>query len=196
MDELVGIPKDAIQKFCQQRSKAKKRNIEWKFTLPQWWDFWKDHWHNRGIYHDSFVMARFGDEGPYSPDNVRIITASENIREYYSNKNIEKTRDFFRQNALLTLACKEMRLTYRIARTALNGPVDEVTTKYAIMLTKWVKLWKEQEQKRMNFTETKQFKRELNLAFMFIAFEAMNENGMESEEFKSIIGDYREAMEN
>jgi hypothetical protein len=36
-------------------------------------------------------MARLGDTGPYSVDNVEIISNSQNISDYQARKKVTKT---------------------------------------------------------------------------------------------------------
>lgn len=82
--EALGPPTKSTSpaaRFVMQRRNAKTRKIPWLLTLPEWWDIWRQsgHWSERGKA--GFVMARYGDSGPYSAENVRIITASDNTRE-------------------------------------------------------------------------------------------------------------------
>jgi NUMOD3 motif len=74
------IPSDARTKYSAQKSCAKRRNIEWQFTFDDWWRMWDEsgHWHLRGRDSGKYCMARYGDAGPYAPNNVRIITVDEN----------------------------------------------------------------------------------------------------------------------
>ena len=65
----------------------KKRNIEWQFTFEEWLDWWGDDIHNRGILKGQLVMARYGDIGPYHPDNVRKTTVEDNVKEARANRN-------------------------------------------------------------------------------------------------------------
>src|SRR5229473_5180684 len=69
--------------FAQHRRDARKREIEFKFTFEEWIQTWKDSGQldNRGPKQGQYVMARFGDKGPYASWNVKIITSSENHRE-------------------------------------------------------------------------------------------------------------------
>ncbi len=66
-----------------QRHNAKSRDIPWKFSFDQWLSFWvaSGHWLERGLKGDGYVMSRFGDTGPYSPENCEIIKASENSQQ-------------------------------------------------------------------------------------------------------------------
>jgi len=68
-------------KYDQQRLQAAQRGIPFLLTFEEWLAVWKPHWHQRGSCGDCLVMARHGDVGPYSADNIKLITARENLRE-------------------------------------------------------------------------------------------------------------------
>lgn len=68
-------------KFRTQKSQAKRRGIEWNFTFEQWIEWWGEDFDRRGRGPNDLVMARFGDTGPYSPENVRKATVAENHSE-------------------------------------------------------------------------------------------------------------------
>lgn len=68
-------------KYACHRYTAKTRGIEWLFTFETWMAAWEDKFHLRGRQSHELVMARRGDCGPYSPQNVRIITKRENDLE-------------------------------------------------------------------------------------------------------------------
>lgn len=69
--------------YSRQRENAKRRGIPWEMSLGQWWGLWKEsgQWKNRGIFKGQYCMSRFGDEGPYAPNNVAIIPNADNSRE-------------------------------------------------------------------------------------------------------------------
>ena len=73
-------------KYHTQRLGAKQRGIDWQFTYETWVEWWGEDIVNRGHYSGQLVMARFNDEGPYHPDNVKKITCNENCSE--GNKGI------------------------------------------------------------------------------------------------------------
>jgi len=77
MDELIKLAK---KRYVQQRCVAHKRGIDWLFTFESWWQMWQDSgkWAERGRKLGQYCMARKGDIGPYSPDNVEIVTNSKN----------------------------------------------------------------------------------------------------------------------
>lgn len=83
--ETIGRPKlrpqkqiDPFKAYVTQRNGARQRGIEWRFTFETWWLVWKNHFHLRGPGKDDLCMARDGDEGPYSPENVYLTTNSRN----------------------------------------------------------------------------------------------------------------------
>jgi hypothetical protein len=75
---------DAYERFREQRSRAQNRKIGWELTFAQWWAIWaaSGQYEKRGRAHaDSAVMARRGDTGPYSAENVYITTLAGNFVE-------------------------------------------------------------------------------------------------------------------
>lgn len=73
-------------RYRAQRLRASNRNIGWEFTFPTWVAVWEasGHLHERGrVNKGSYVMARHGDTGPYSPTNVYITTLSQNFLDYH-----------------------------------------------------------------------------------------------------------------
>lgn len=73
--------------YSEQKGNAGRRGIAWKFSLKSWWELWKasGKWEHRGRCSGQYVMARFGDVGPYSPDNVEIVLASKNVSDGRAN---------------------------------------------------------------------------------------------------------------
>ena len=67
--------------YHTQKSLAKRRNLDWQFTYDTWIEWWGTDIVNRGHKRGQLVMARYGDIGPYHPDNVRKATCSENCKE-------------------------------------------------------------------------------------------------------------------
>src|SRR6516162_1329529 len=77
-DPILGPARRAY--FDQVRA-ARSRDILFLFSFDEWWSFWKKsgHWDKRGLKRGQYVMARFGDVGPYSADNVEIVKTEHNI---------------------------------------------------------------------------------------------------------------------
>lgn len=85
----LGLSREVYQAFRSHWSSAKKRKIPFLFSLEEWWLWWQtydeDHgcirWGRRGRNASSLVMARYGDLGPYAPENVYCATQSRNVRD-------------------------------------------------------------------------------------------------------------------
>ena len=71
--------------YMEQKRNAERRLVEWKFSLPEWWAVWEKSgkFEQRGRGRGNYVMARLGDRGPYSTENVYIAEFCENILDYY-----------------------------------------------------------------------------------------------------------------
>lgn len=74
--------------FWNKRSDANFRGIEFLLTFEEWLEIWEasGHLHERGRKRGQYVMARYGDKGPYAVGNVKIITAGENVAEVRQGK--------------------------------------------------------------------------------------------------------------
>lgn len=74
--------KDLRTVYIVQRAQAKHRNIPFLLTFEEWFKIWLDsgHLHERGCRRGQYVMARFGDKGPYAVGNVAIITSADNLK--------------------------------------------------------------------------------------------------------------------
>lgn len=75
--------KSPMERYRQQVWMAEKRRIEWAFTFVTWKQIWDESgmWAKRGADAGCYVMARFGDIGPYSPENVAIVPVEQNMSE-------------------------------------------------------------------------------------------------------------------
>ena len=80
--------------YLVQRKNAKHRGILWYFNYVTWWRKWckSGKWDQRGKGKDQYCMARFGDKGPYSYENTKIITISKNHRENTYTHTLETRR--------------------------------------------------------------------------------------------------------
>jgi hypothetical protein len=74
--------------FCHQSWEARNRGIRWELSFDQWLSVWEGsgNLENRGRGKDKYCMARHGDEGPYSVENVYITTNSQNLSDAWVNK--------------------------------------------------------------------------------------------------------------
>jgi hypothetical protein len=76
--------KSPASAYYNQKRNAEVRGIQWEFNFPDWWRVWKDSgkWEKRGRGR-GYCMARHGDSGPYSADNVYICTIGQNFSDSY-----------------------------------------------------------------------------------------------------------------
>ena len=90
----LGIPEKGLRAYCAHRAGARRRGIEFLFTLPEWWAWWQldGRWSRRGLGAQSLVMARRGDLGPYCASNVYPATHAENLRESVRRPRRERSR--------------------------------------------------------------------------------------------------------
>ena len=64
--------------YLAQKTCAKQRDIQWEFTFESWLEWWGDDIELRGSKPDDLCCCRYGDEGPYSPDNCYKDTFHNN----------------------------------------------------------------------------------------------------------------------
>ncbi len=113
--------------FLQQRIGAKKRGIGFEFTYEQWIIWWKKHlgdnwFEKRGRGSHQYVMARYGDKGPYSLTNVRCATGAQNRNEGLSNKD--------RRYAKLTE--EQVRIIYLKIKNGPRGTALSMAEKFKV----------------------------------------------------------------
>lgn len=75
-----------FKSFVAHKANSARRHIAFQLGFKEWWEIWQKsgHWNERRGQkkHGFYVMARHQDRGSYAPDNVKIITQSENMREH------------------------------------------------------------------------------------------------------------------
>ena len=64
-----------------QMSKAQAvfRNEEWNLSFDEYYNIWKDYWHNRGKKVYEYCQSREDPEGAWDKDNMVIITRREHL---------------------------------------------------------------------------------------------------------------------
>lgn len=75
-------------KYQQHKQNAKRRGVPFLLTFAEWLTVWQEsgHFDERGNRTaDGFVMARFGDRGPYAVGNVEIVPHRVNVAERNRN---------------------------------------------------------------------------------------------------------------
>jgi len=69
--------------YLRQKGSAKFRSIDFLLSFDEWTDCWNKSGHadERGRNLGQYVMARYGDIGPYALDNVFITQCSVNCSD-------------------------------------------------------------------------------------------------------------------
>ena len=83
MPAKLPYPPEVVRAFQMHRYNAGRRSIPFLFTIAEWWAWWQidDRWARRGVGRDKLVMARKGDIGPYSTENVYAATHQQNVKD-------------------------------------------------------------------------------------------------------------------
>lgn len=117
--------RDWKYKYKEHKNSARQRGIEFLLSFDEWMLIWEKSGHKeqRGRCAGQYVMARFGDKGPYSKDNVEIILVEENSRQACLGRVVVWTAKA-RANAAAALLGKkhtpERRKNESIAHTGLK----------------------------------------------------------------------------
>lgn len=82
----------ARKKFSRHRAQAKYRGIEFEFDFETWDAWWSSHGIDKNQQDprrggDRPCMCRYGDEGPYHPNNVYLADHSTNTAHSWQNPN-------------------------------------------------------------------------------------------------------------
>jgi hypothetical protein len=118
-----------LEKYDQHCGHAKRRGVKFLLTYEEWWLVWKQSgkWHRRGRRRGQYVMARFGDKGPYAVGNVKIITAAANLKERKASAFTRKKIGAAQRGKIVS---KKTRAKLRAALTGrVNGPPSLATRK-------------------------------------------------------------------
>lgn len=75
------IAKTPIGRFRSHMDSAARRGLPFTLTLAQWWEHWKNDFHQRGTHRGEKNMCRSYDKGGYEQGNVRIDTVEGNRAE-------------------------------------------------------------------------------------------------------------------
>lgn len=62
------------------KAQANYRGEEWALEFEDFYQLWKDDWHNRGRDPDNVCMSRLDPEGAWDADNAVIITRKEQLQ--------------------------------------------------------------------------------------------------------------------
>lgn len=75
--------------FWRKRQNVLRVGGEWRMTLMEFWSIWSNsgHWNDRGRGQENYCMTRIDPHGPWTADNVEIVTKKESssrtMRRYW-----------------------------------------------------------------------------------------------------------------
>ena len=87
ISETRAIPRVDYQAWRAQNNSAKRRGIDFLFTLEEWLAWWqrelaaKGPDAERGLRKHQYMMCRYGDTGPYAAGNVYCGTCADNFAD-------------------------------------------------------------------------------------------------------------------
>ena len=82
--------------FLRQRSQAWYRLEEWTLTFEEYLSFWNEAaWSMRGRRSDSICMTRIDWEGPWSNDNVELVTRLEVLKRNVAHRTLKRRLDTY-----------------------------------------------------------------------------------------------------
>ena len=62
------------------KAQANFRREEWNLEFEEYYQIWKDHWHNRGRKAENVCMTRMDTDSPWAVDNVTIMSRKEHLK--------------------------------------------------------------------------------------------------------------------
>jgi len=63
------------------KAQANFRQEEWDLEFEDFYQMWKNDWHNRGRKPEDMCMTRVDKEGAWSVDNVHVISRLQHLQE-------------------------------------------------------------------------------------------------------------------
>lgn len=105
--------------YYAQYTRAQARGIEWNFTFETWLDWWGNDYQYRGRTKGKLVMARCGDQGPYSIDNCIKLTCGENVSQAQTGKTLSQLQ----RNILKQFAGRKSSEAYQKSAIKQTGKI-------------------------------------------------------------------------
>jgi hypothetical protein len=79
--------------WMMARAQANYRGEEFLLTFEEFYSAWKKRWNQRGRKGHEYCMTRIDEDGPWSSDNIRVITRKEQLAEKNA-KRLGLPRDY------------------------------------------------------------------------------------------------------
>lgn len=137
------------QDYENHRKRALRAGIEFTLSFGEWLAIWKASGKlaERGQRRGQYVMARYGDKGPYSIENVKIITCTENIKELWGREDFRAAHALRLRGNKRALGHKHSPETLEAIRAARKGQKPNLGNK-GYTLSKETKLKMSEARKR------------------------------------------------
>ncbi len=116
-------PQDA---YSSQKGGAKRRGINWYFTLESWLKWWEknlgpDWFKKRGPGHNQYCMARKGDKGPYAAWNVECKTIEQNHREHVLPKGEQHCRAILTEQQVIKIRNSSTSISVQVRKYGVSA---------------------------------------------------------------------------
>lgn len=72
--------------WMRSKAQANFRNEVWSMTFEEFYELWKDQWHERGRGPDDVCMTRNDPDGPWDKANTIIVTRYEHLLRQSSHR--------------------------------------------------------------------------------------------------------------
>lgn len=116
-----------LQKYNDQKQRAKKRDINFLLTFDEWWDFWQSsgHWDQRGTCKGQYVMSRYGDQGDYCLGNIFVQPVEDNISQGNKGKAKPKSAETKAKMSAVSKGRPSPRKGKKLGFTRISPPRGE-----------------------------------------------------------------------
>jgi hypothetical protein len=77
----ISTPDYPVWTFRESRRQAVSVGYEWDISIKDWWAIWQasGKWEQRGRKAESYALFRKDNQGPFSADNLEVVTFSQGI---------------------------------------------------------------------------------------------------------------------
>ena len=75
-----------------RKAQAKFRNEPWDLSIDEFYNIWKNDWHNRGRGRDNVCMSRLDPSLPWNTSNTILITRYDHLVQQAKNSIGKKKR--------------------------------------------------------------------------------------------------------
>lgn len=77
--------------WMKRKAQAKFRHEEWELKWEDFYELWKDNWHQRGRLPDDLCMTRDDIEKPWSKENTILINRRRHLQRQKEMMKLKKS---------------------------------------------------------------------------------------------------------